>query len=441
MPPIPSTTSLPVKNDLSERMEEDKTEEPSGTGCGEPAACLVPSSSETMNWCETQTEEALIADEFSKLNAIYQAQLDQLVQQGIMLFSSATLRHNYHKNRYSNILAMEPTRVKLQGYRDFYLDTDYINANYINGEIPGSERAYISCQAPLPNTLLHFWLMIWENNSSVIVMLTRLVERDRPKAIIYWPEEVGDSKRFGSIVVTYKKTKTINPYLEMRTLEVERDGTKRQIVQFHYTEWPDFGIPNSTQTIRELVCWMDLYRMKGATAGLNGPVITHCSAGVGRTGTFIAVHICLEKMKFFNTLEQINIPRTVLLLRQSRNGMVQTPEQYQFIYEVLKDARADLREKQPRVFASPCSLSSSSPSCSSPSASLSCSSSETETKMSDRSSRNLTGLKRSFKELQIVPIVMKTSPCSSETMMDDSGRKEKTFTSLEKKRRLSFSTC
>lgn len=327
---------------------------------------------------------------------------------------------------------MEPTRVKLQGYRDFYLDTDYINANYISGEIPGSERAYISCQAPLPNTLLHFWLMMWENNSSVIVMLTRLVERDRQKAIPYWPENVGDSRRFGSIVVTHRKSKTINSFLEMRTFEVERDGVKRQIVQFHYTEWPDFGIPDTTKTTRELVCWMDLYRMKGATAGLNGPVVTHCSAGVGRTGTFLAVHICLEKMKFYNSLDQVNIPRTVLLLRQSRTGMVQTAEQYQFIYEVLKDARDELREKAPRIFALPTSPASPSSACASLSTSSGIDSSPERTKH--------TGLKRGFTDLQIsIQLQRNGSNCSSETMVEED-RKEKSFTT-EKKRRLSFSTC
>jgi len=334
---------------------------------------------------------------------------------------------------------MDPTRVRLQGYRDFYLDTDYINANYINGEIPGSEKAYISCQAPLPNTLLHFWLMIWENNSSVIVILTRLVERDRPKALIYWPENVGDSKRFGGIVVTHRKSKTINPYLEMRTFEVDRDGVKRQIVQFHYTEWPDFGIPSSTKTIRDLVCWMDLYRMKGAMAGLSGPIITHCSAGVGRTGTFLAVHVCMEKMKYYNSLEHVNIPRTVLLLRQSRTGMVQTPEQYHFIYQVLQDVREELREKAPRVFA-PSTVSAS------PRASLaSSSSSETDVYCAERTRVQMCGLKRNFKEMVLQQ--QQHSPaqsCSSESIMvDEERRKEKEAfrSSLEKKRRLSFSTC
>lgn len=102
-----------------------------------------------------------IHDEFEHLNFQYQTELNQQLQKGVMLFASATTRNNYHKNRYSNILATESTRVKLIAHRDLFLDSDYINANYIDGEIPGSKKTYIACQAPLPSTLSHFWLMLW----------------------------------------------------------------------------------------------------------------------------------------------------------------------------------------------------------------------------------------------------------------------------------------
>jgi protein-tyrosine phosphatase len=185
-------------------------------------------------------------------------------------------------------------------------------------------------------------------------MLTRLCERERVKATAYWPEDVGEKKHFGPFCVTYVKGKIINTYLEQRVFDVEHGGQTRQITQLHYTEWPDFGTPDSTQTIRELVGLMDVYRMKGKLSGLGGPIVAHCSAGVGRAGTFVAIHICLEKMKYFNSLDQvIDIPRTVMLLRQSRTGMVQTPEQYRFIYDVVRDARQEFRERAQRVFAAP----------------------------------------------------------------------------------------
>jgi len=171
-------------------------------------------------------------------------------------------------------------------------------------------------------------------------------------------------------------------------------------------------------------------------AGLNGPIITHCSAGVGRTGTFLAVHVCMEKMKYYNSLEHVNIPRTVLLLRQSRTGMVQTPEQYHFIYQVLQDVREELREKAPRVFA-PSAASAS------PRASLASSSSETDV-YAERTRVQMCGLKRNFKEMVLQQQHSPAQSCSSESIMvDEERRKEKEAfrSSLEKKRRLSFSTC
>eukprot|EP00005_Dracoamoeba_jomungandri_P004437 CAMPEP_0174250940 /NCGR_PEP_ID=MMETSP0439-20130205/937_1 /TAXON_ID=0 /ORGANISM="Stereomyxa ramosa, Strain Chinc5" /LENGTH=122 /DNA_ID=CAMNT_0015331127 /DNA_START=179 /DNA_END=544 /DNA_ORIENTATION=+ len=98
-----------------------------------------------------------IVMEYHKLNAYYQERLNKLQAQGVPLYTTAKQTMNMKKNRYSNILAMEFSRVRLQGYRDLFLESDYINANYINGELPGSEKAYISCQAPLPSTVSHFW--------------------------------------------------------------------------------------------------------------------------------------------------------------------------------------------------------------------------------------------------------------------------------------------
>jgi len=305
------------------------------------------SSAPTLDQAFSDEAQKYINDEFEQLNLQLQAELNP------SHFVTATARNNYHKNRYSNILAVETTRVKLLAYRDLFLDSDYINANYIDGEIPDSKRTYIACQAPLPSTLSHFWLMLWENESPVIVMLTRLFERDRTKASAYWPENEGEKKDFGPFTVSFIKFKTIRPHLEQRVFEVVHHGQARQIVQLHYTEWPDFGTPESTQTIRELLGLMDVYRLKGKLSGLSGPAVVHCSAGVGRAGTFIAIHICLEKIKYFNSLDIVDIPRTVGNLRKSRTGMVQTLEQYRFIYEVIQDARDDFRERAKRVFVSP----------------------------------------------------------------------------------------
>lgn len=327
-----------------------------------PRSSLLPSASSSTSctsifrmdaehWSSNELPNSRrVADEFDRLNALYEQQLEGMEDKGAGLYCAARARLNYLKNRYSNILALEHSRVRLMGANEFHLDSDYINANYIDGEVAGSKKAYICCQAPLPNTLTHFWLMLWENECAVIVMLTRLFERDRAKATQYWPEREGESRQFALFTVTLLRVKEVSSHLTLRKLRLEKDGVARTVMHFHYTEWPDFGAPSSTQTIRDLVGLMDVYKMHGKIAGLNGPIVAHCSAGVGRAGTFVAIHMCLEKMKHHHTLE-VNVAQTVMQLRKFRAGMVQTQEQYRFIYEVLRDARQDLKEKAQRMFA------------------------------------------------------------------------------------------
>jgi protein tyrosine phosphatase len=177
----------------------------------------------------------------------------------------------------------------------------------------------------------------------VVVMLTRLAERGVVKATAYWPEGEGEQRQFGPFVVTLVRSETIGPHLVRRVLDVEHAGQTRRVVQLHYTEWPDFGTPESTHTIRELARLVDEHREEGRLAGLGGPIVAHCSAGVGRAGTFLAIHISLEKMKH-SGVSGVDIPNTVALLRRSRAGMVQTSEQYQLIHEAFQDAARELNE-------------------------------------------------------------------------------------------------
>lgn len=344
-PPVPSSPDCSSGSD----MEIDRPPTPDNIHCltafssFPDLTCSTPTSSDESALLRLDSEHLRqIAEEFQHLDEASKNELSKLPHCGSTLFVSATMRSNYHKNRYSNVLAAETSRVKLRSYMEAGLDTDYINANFIAGEIPGSEQYYISCQAPLPGTMFHFWLMVWEQRSYVILMLTRLVERNRVKASIYWPTSPGEEREFGDIVILHKETKNLNDVLAQRTFIITRGGESREVIQFHYTEWPDFGIPSSTETIRELARRMDLYKEKGKSLGLNGPVIAHCSAGIGRTGTFIAFHITLEKMKYHQSLLEFNIQQTVLALRRSRSGMVQTEEQYQFIYLSVRDAQREL---------------------------------------------------------------------------------------------------
>jgi len=249
------------------------------------------------------------------------------------------------KNRYPDIVPFEQTRVRLE--KNGGNNSDYINASYLDGEVPNSSKAYIACQAPLESTTDDFWRMIWEQNCGVIVMLTGLREGNRIKADQYWPEQ-GQVKKYGNILVCNKNTFTLGSFIVRSLLVREKQQNDndnststtpspqvREIIQIQYSEWPDFGIPESTKPIRDLICLMAKMQERASTQyALNGPAVIHCSAGVGRTGTFIAAHITLEKLRHHYSP---NIFETVAKLRQQRPRMVCTEAQYTLIYQIVRD--------------------------------------------------------------------------------------------------------
>lgn len=242
------------------------------------------------------------------------------------------------KNRWSNIIPVETTRVKLGGRRN-----DYINANFVNA----SSNTYICTQGPLPETTADFWQMVYEQNSRVIVMLCNLVERNKVRCHKYWPKH-NESKRYGDIVVKFVKQATA-PGLQLRKFHLfyrQESGTPDRVVtQIHYTEWPDFGTPDSTLAIRN-VCEMYNHYSRGG----GGPGTIHCSAGIGRTGSFVAIHSCLSDLFRFGAC---NVQQTVRSLRRQRNGMIQTAEQYLFVYQSLKDTVIAVKKKNNNAMIQP----------------------------------------------------------------------------------------
>ncbi|XP_022247937.1 tyrosine-protein phosphatase Lar-like isoform X3 [Limulus polyphemus] len=237
-------------------------------------------------------------------------------------FVSANLPINKFKNRLMNILPYEATRVCLQPIRGVD-GSDYINASFIDGY--KYRNAYIATQGPLPETTEDFWRMLWEHNSNIIVILTKLKEVGRERCHQYWPSE--KSQRYLYFVVDPITEYNMPQYI-LREFKVTdaRDGQSRTIRQFHFTEWPEQGVPKSGEGFIDFIG--QVHKTK-EQFGQEGPITVHCSAGVGRTGVFISLSIVLERMQDEGV---VDIFQTVRTLRTQRPGMVQTEDQYRFCY-------------------------------------------------------------------------------------------------------------
>ncbi|VDL61179.1 unnamed protein product [Hymenolepis diminuta] len=270
---------------------------------------------------------------------------------------------NRPKNRYANVVTYDHSRVILSRV-DGDADSDYINANFLTGY--NRKCTYIATQGPLPNTVCDFWRMVWEQHSSTIVAMTRLEERERVKCEQYWPtsglptnarlsptknvdwlsprstlisnsessQTIGSpiaTTTYGNITVSLMEAVEL-AYYTIRTFTVQKSGCreKREVRQLQFTAWPDHGVPNHPAPLL-----MFLRRVNAEFIPEVGPIIVHCSAGVGRTGAYIVLDILLQQMHHENVVDVLSV---VTQLRSQRNFIVQTEEQYVFIYEALLEA-------------------------------------------------------------------------------------------------------
>lgn len=231
-----------------------------------------------------------------------------------------------NKNRYGSVLPIEKTRVKLFNNKT----SDYINANYVDGIHNKGEKNYIATQAPLKHTVEDFWMMIIEQDVNVIVMLTKLKENGLIKADQYWPDD--GSINYGEITISFNNCIEKDGYL-IREMNINYKDISKTVYQFHFMEWPDHGIPSSTDSILNLVLDVQDHQNKFLK---NSPIVVHCSAGIGRSGAFITIDTLIKKIKEENKeTNDIDMVKLIKKIRKCRAGALTHISQYEFCYEVV----------------------------------------------------------------------------------------------------------
>ena len=267
-------------------------------------------------------------EEFEELqNLEYSARRDR--KEGMKL-------SNRPKNRFKNIIPYDETIVVL---RDPPVPGEtYINASYIDGEVPGSEKSYIATQGCLKSTAGDFWHMVWQEGSRIIVMITKEMERNREKCFRYWPSGIDESVTFGEVVVRLVTEKSQFQYV-MRHLRVKKgEEREKSIYHYQYKSWPDHGVPQDPSLFLGFMEDINLQtkELSPDPHQKPPPTIVHCSAGIGRTGTYITADILVKLIEHQGWSVEIDIHHTVKKLRKSRSGMVQTDNQYKFVYQVVQ---------------------------------------------------------------------------------------------------------
>ena len=256
-------------------------------------------------------------------------------------FNHARSLENAAKNRYTDVLCYDHSRVILNPENN-ESGSDYINANYVDGY--KQPKAFIFSQGPLPRTFSDIWQLVWEQQVMVIVMTTKTIERHRTKCGQYWPEDVGESLIIGEnkFIVTSTQVENnedfIVTFLELNNVETEEI---RQIAHFQFVSWPDYGVPDSAmsmltflQRVREKQAELLADSICKGTLNWTGhdlgpPMVIHCSAGIGRTGTFATLDMAIRK---FEATGKVDIRATVEQIRTHRAFSIQMPDQYVFCH-------------------------------------------------------------------------------------------------------------
>uniref|UniRef100_A0A8C1VHQ7 Protein tyrosine phosphatase receptor type O n=1 Tax=Cyprinus carpio TaxID=7962 RepID=A0A8C1VHQ7_CYPCA len=269
--------------------------------------------------------EAYIKDMSRDSAYKFSLQFEELKSVGLDLsHEAADLPVNRPKNRYTNILPYDFSRVKLISLHNDE-GSDYINANFIPGY--NSPHEFIATQGPLPETRNDFWNMVLQQKSHIIVMLTQCNERRRVKCDHYWPF-TEEPVAYGDITVEML-SETDSPEWTIRNFRLGYADETQDILHFNYTSWPDHGVP-TVNAIESILQFVQIVRQQ--VSRTKGPIVVHCSAGVGRTGTFIALD---RLMQHIQEHEYVDVLGLVSDMRSHRLSMVQTEEQYVFIHQCV----------------------------------------------------------------------------------------------------------
>ncbi|XP_072463707.1 receptor-type tyrosine-protein phosphatase H [Notamacropus eugenii] len=271
--------------------------------------------------------EAYIMENQKDSNYGFTEEYQQLALEGTEQMQTAALAlENKNKNRFSNVLPYDSSRVPLQPIPGDP-SSDYINASFIPGLT--DPREYIATQGPLPQTVGDFWRLVWDQQSCTIVMLTNCVESGRVKCEHYWPLDAKPCSH-GNLRVTLTG-EHVAEHWTIRDLQLFHVELKKglSVRQFHYTVWPDHGVPQSPDPLLAFQALLREWLDQNVGGGL--PIV-HCSAGVGRTGTLIALDVLLRQLQKY---QQVGVQSFVKKMRRSRPLMVQTEGQYIFLYKTL----------------------------------------------------------------------------------------------------------
>lgn len=235
---------------------------------------------------------------------------------------------NMRKNRYKDILPFDHSRYLLSQI-DNVEGSDYVNANFLKGA--ANDHAYLAAQGPLPHTVNEFWRMLWECNTEIIVMACNEFELGRHKCERYWVDE-GEEHCFGDILVTQIGQQRVTKDFMIRTLKATRDKEEKIFNQFHYTAWPDHGVPTSVKPILDMIKLVREYQ-----TAEEPPIVVHCSAGCGRTGTICVIDYVRNALQLEKIDQNFSLYDIIVEMRKQRHAIVQTRNQYELVHRAVVD--------------------------------------------------------------------------------------------------------